>query len=124
MPREDNSVISTRQNDLMAGVELLSLLLLVEAMASRTDVRTALSCFGVLIVCYRMMLCCHCSLSSALYLLNYVRSPLSPISDLDLMVENQIYSLGQPAFHNHTNHKTSTYHEMMMNINSAASRHS
>ena len=49
MPREDNSVVSTRQNDLI-DVLLLAASVSREAMASRRDVRMPLSCFGLLIV--------------------------------------------------------------------------
>ena len=50
MPREDNSLVSTRQKDLMAVVVVDVSSFSVEAMASRREVRTALSCLGLLIV--------------------------------------------------------------------------
>ena len=48
MPREDNSLVNTRQKDLMA-VLLEESSFSTEAMASRREVRTDLSCFGLLI---------------------------------------------------------------------------
>ena len=51
MPREDNSLVRTRQKDLMAVVVVEDVSSFsVEAMASRREVRTALSCLGLLMV--------------------------------------------------------------------------
>ena len=47
MPREDNSHVNTREKALMMVASFSSFS--TEAMASRRDVRTALSCLGLLI---------------------------------------------------------------------------